>query len=125
MSGNVSRGAALGLMRDRVKKPTLSAGQRMGYHRSKGFGGRPMTEAEWLACEDPCVLFNCIARRSNIRKIRLVLCSVIPTGRASPLNQSFPNNWLENVFILSIWRFHLKLPSNQSDTGKSQPFAPW
>jgi hypothetical protein len=36
-----------------------------------------MTEAEWLACEDPCVLFNCIARRSNIRKIRLVLCGCL------------------------------------------------
>jgi hypothetical protein len=37
----------------------------------KWFGGRPMTEAEWLACDDPDAMFDLLPADASDRKLRL------------------------------------------------------
>src|SRR5215212_592163 len=36
-------------------------------------GERPMTEEEWLACEDPTWMLNFLGRKASNRKLRLLM----------------------------------------------------
>ena len=42
-------------------------------------GGRKMTEAEWLACEEPNQMFGGIRQRTSDRKLRLLACLLCET----------------------------------------------
>jgi hypothetical protein len=44
-----------------------------------------MTEAEWLACNDPHLLFRNLSGRVSARKIRLALCGCLRSSKVWPL----------------------------------------
>jgi hypothetical protein len=63
----------------------LGVRRRIG-HAESGSRGRPMTEAEWLACEDPEPLLEFLRSSASERKLRLLGCARCDLSNPDPTN---------------------------------------